>query len=69
VVVIFQSRKREATMRFQLFVTNNTGTRSYSVESLKEAKSQRQGWIELQTTSRVEIWEGDKELKNLRFVR
>jgi len=56
-------------MKFQLFVTNNTGTHSYAAESLKDAKSQRQGWIELRTTSRVEVWEGDKELKNLRFVR
>lgn len=56
-------------MKFQLFVTNNTGTRSYAAESLKDAKSQRQGWMELQNTLRIEVWEGDKELKNLRFIR
>ena len=56
-------------MKFQLFVTTTTGTQSYTVSSLKEAKQMRKGWMELFNTDRIEVWEGDKELVNLRWIR
>ena len=56
-------------MKFQLFVTTTTGTQSYTASSLKEAKEMRKGWMGLFNTDRIEVWEGDKDLVNLRWVR
>lgn len=58
----------EATMRYRLYITTNTGTRCEEAESLSKAKSCRSEWMKISGVEKIEVWYDATEIKDLRWT-